>query len=43
MEILKVVIKEMINEFVIPGNYIPEVFREKRIGNKKFEKKKENK
>jgi len=26
-------------EFVIPRNYIPEVYREKRIGNKKFEKK----
>ncbi len=31
-------IEEMIKEFIIPSNYIPEVYREKRIGNKKFEK-----
>ena len=32
-------IEDMITEYVVPGNYIPEVYREKRIGNPKFEKK----
>jgi len=40
--LLEYQIENMIAEFVIPRNYVPEVYREKRIGNEKFEKKIKN-